>query len=516
MWALRILSGPKQGAILPLSAGKNTIGRSSSCSVQIADSGISKNHAEIDVQEKDLVLMDSDSKNGTYVNGIQIKKQIVEIGDQISFHNVAADIVLEKQAQHLQAFQNAPGMAPPMGAPSAGPQAAPEPPVQKFSNWWNEYLNKVVLPGVYKLPEWMEFKWVIGCFSIGFIILVTLFSTIPLTRILKDSVEKESMNHAQSIAQALAVENRASLIEGLNTAVNVDYALKRPNVQSAYIIQRSTGRIIAPAEKAQTYPDNPFIHKARRLNKTTVEKINSSTVAAMVPIEYLNPDTSSQDIMAYSAVFFNLAGLSHGKEKTISLVVQSLFIALLLGVILFFLMYEMIRHPFRSVNEQLSTALKDDSAHVSISYQFPDLQNLCSNINSALERVSSSQEQAQSAQAPIDRQSEMTNLVELIGFASLCIQLDTQTIVSLNQPFEEQTGLARDQLLHQSIDQITDTSLQLNLKNIIENVSQNPSQIFTDQLEFNGNPFHITAQGVHGEAALSYILVAFIPEEGGE
>lgn len=514
MWALRILNGPEQGSFFPLNPGPNTIGRSANCTIQLKALGISKKHAEINVQEEDIVLTDTNSSNGTYVNGIKIKQQTVEIGDQISFHDVVSDITLEKQAQHLpmynqpvqngsaQSFSNPAFYPPPNKQPSSS---------KKIAEWWDSYLNKVILPGIYKLPEWIELKWVMGSFAIGFILLVTLLSTIPLTRILKSSVEKESMNHAQSIAEALAVENKPALIEGLNTAVSVQYALLRPGVKEALIVHSATGRIIAPTEKFQTYPDNPFIHRARKLGKATVEKINSSTVAAMVPIQYFNPDTSSQDIMAYSAVFFNLASLATGKEKTISLIVQSFFIAVIIGSILFFFMYKMISYPFQSINEQLSLALKDDTAHISTNYQFPDLKSLCSNINSALERIHSHQDSPQTTL--VDRQSEMANLVELIGFAGLCIQLDNSSISAINQQFEEQTGLDIEHLLHQPIDQISDTSLQLNLKNAIEKISENPHQMFVDQLEFNGSPFQVTAQGVHGADQLSYILVAFIPEE---
>ena len=517
MWALRILKGPVQGAVFHLQPGVNTIGRSPDSSIQISAKGISKNHAEIHIQESEIVVKDNNSTNGTYVNGIKIQKQTVEIGDQISFHDVVSDIVLEKQMHNLPMQGPAPvqGAYPQQMDPSFS--AEPPPPeknlIQKCLSWWEDYLKKVILPGVYKLPEWIEFKWVVAFFAIGFIILVTALSTIPLVRILKSSMETESMNHAQSIAEALAIENKSALVEGLHTSVDVQYALLRPGVKSALIVYSSTGRIIAPAEKFQTYPESPFIHRARKLGKTTVEKIDSSTVGAMVPIQYFNPDTSSQDIMAYSVVFFSLTSLTSNTNKTLSLIIQSLFIACLLGILFFFLMYKMIQYPFESLDEQLSLALKDNTATVSSRYQFPALQSLCSNINSALERINIPQDQADAMAPVINRQNEMENLVQLIGFPGLCIQLDSSSISAVNPQFEDQTGLSTEHFLNQNLDQITDTALQLNLKNAVENVTQNPSQMFVDRLELNSNPFQVTAQGVHGADQLEYILVAFIPEE---
>ena len=513
MWSLRILSGPQKGALLSLSSGVNTIGRSSNTDVQIQSPGISKNHAEIHVSHDGLLLIDKQSSNGTYVDGVKVSKQKVEMGDQISFHDVIVDIVLQNQAlsQNLPAGQNPSDLD--QHQKPASPDAEPPHLPKKPLDWWNHYLEKVILPGVYKLPEWVEFKWVMGLFSLSFILLVTVLSAIPLTRILKSSVEVESMNHAQSIAEALARENKPALMDGLNTSVTVAPALIRPGVKTAYIISAVNGRIIAPVEKYQMYPDNPFIHRARKLGRAVVEKIDSSTVAAMVPIQYFNPDTTSQAVMAYSAVFFNLGSLASGIEQTVSLLVQSFFIAMIIGILIFFFMYRMTAHPFESLNEQLNLALKDSTVNISSKYQFPALESLCSNINSALERLSTIQDEMKNpAHLGVDRESEMANLVELIGFPSLCLRLENQTVSAVNQAFEEQTGLSAGQILQQPIDQISDTALKLNLKNAIEKVRQNPSQIFIDQLEFNSSPFQVTAQGVHGDQELSYIILAFIPE----
>ena len=343
-----------------------------------------------------------------------------------------------------------------------------------------------------------------------------MFSAFPLTQILKSSVEMESMNHAESIATALAGENRSALAEGVVTSVSVDMAQRRPGVKTAMIVNAADGRIVAPVEKIHTYPDNSFIHRGRKTGQKLIEKLDSSTIGAMVPISFFNPDTSSQAVMAYSVVLYNMGSLSVGSNQTISLIVQSLFISIILGSILFFFMYKMVVHPFESINEQLNQALKDDTKSISVLYQFPTLNSLCSNINNVLERINSSQDQGNSLSNQIDRQHEMNNLVEMVGFACFCIRLDLSSIVSLSSHFEEQTGLSADHLLHKQIDQIDDNSLKLQMEAAINQINQDPSQIYSDSLECNGTSFQITAQGIFGTESVSYILVAFIPESEEE
>lgn len=514
MWTLRFLNGPNKGAYFPLSSGSNKIGRSSSCSVQIQSPGISKIHADIHVTDSEIILSDQNSSNGTYVNGVKVEQTQIEMGDQIALHDIIFDIVRSTAPARPSTSPEDSAIAysnteNPDSLQASSPKDPSKPPLL---HWWENYLNDVILPGIYKLPEWIEFKWVIGFFAISFILLVTVLSAFPLTQILKSSVETESMNHAESIAVALAGENQSALAEGVVTSVSVSSAQRRPGVKTALIINAADGRIIAPVEKIHTYPDNSFIHRGRKTGQKLIEKLNSSTVGAMVPIKFFNPNTSSQAVMAYSVVLYNMGSLSIGNNQTISLIVQSLFISMILGSLMFFFMYKMIVHPFESINEQLNQALKDDTKSVSVLYQFPALNSLCSNINNVLERVNSAQDQNNSLSNQIDRQHEMNNLVEMVGFACLCIRMDLSSIVSLNSHFEEQTGLSANHLLHTQIDQIDDNSLKLQLEAAIQQITQDPSQIYSDSLECNSTSFQITAQGVFGVESVAYILVAFIPE----
>ena len=451
---------------------------------------------------------------------MKVQKQAIQSGDQISLHNVTMDIIrsggLQPSLHSVAPLPMAPATEHPADplSPNEGPipQANTAPKLTLFEKW-NQYVEKVIMPGIYKLPEWIEFRWVIGLFVVGFIFMVTVLSSIPMTRILSASVEKESMNHAESIAVALSNENRSALKSDLKTGVNVNYALRRPGVKKAFIINAVDGRIIAPVNRVHEYPNEPFIHQARKTDVQTIEKIDSSTMAAMVPIQLFNPETGTQSVMAYSAVFYDMKSLAINNTQVISLLVQSLFIAVIIGFLLFFFMYRIIAFPIESINEQLSQSLRDASKNISIRYQFPVLESLCSNINSALERLDASHQQMEQQNSPsVDRQHEVSNLVELVGFACLCIQIESNLTIALNNQFEEQTGISGQSLLHQPIDQISDMALQLNLKELVNSVKGNPIQIHEDKLELNSQSFHITAQGIHGQKELEYVLVVFIPE----
>ena len=94
----------------------------------------------------------------------------------------------------------------------------------------------------------------------------------------------------------------------------------------------------------------------------------------------------------------------------------------------------------------MGQALKDEkSPSVSISYQSQILADLCSHINSALNQISLNrmlnQKSVDDNEGEINRQNEMNNLVEIVGFPSLSINIEDETVASLNSNFTDQIGI---------------------------------------------------------------------------
>lgn len=67
------LSGPKAGESWAIRAGKNLIGRDLGLTVTLSEDAVSGTHASLWIDnEGSVTLVDSDSSNGTFVNGAQI------------------------------------------------------------------------------------------------------------------------------------------------------------------------------------------------------------------------------------------------------------------------------------------------------------------------------------------------------------------------------------------------------------------------------------------------------------
>lgn len=547
MWIVRVLSGPQAGQVFPLRQGANLVGRAQHAQVALMNPGVSKEHLKIEVLDGKLILSDLGSRNGTFLNGVKVKSSRLRSGDKLLLNDTFLEVaeMPDNWAPPIMPQMN-PGMMggysphgygahhahaqgyPPSAYGNAAPQMSAEGAphtgmtpekvqggIHGIQAWIENYMENVVLPGVYKLPELLEFRWVLSLIMAGFILVVTSLSTIPLLRILKESIEEESQQHAMTIASNLAQINRPAIMSGQDTAISVEAAQKRPGVKEALIISNLDGNILAPANKTGTYPDIAFIHEARLRGRPDVAQTDSDTVVAVYPIEFFNAETGAQAITAYSVVVYDMSSLAIDDGKTLSLFVQTLFMALLVGSVLFFFMYKMIEYPFRSLNFQLDSALKEGRDDLSIPYDFPALQTLISNINSALSRALSGGGGEAAMVLEHDRNQEMSHIVDLIGFPAMAVFAQDETIACVNPAFEERTSLNAADLIHNTIEKITDQALRLSIGDLITRSRETPDQLLTNDLEFSGENYQVAIQAIYGSQTVAYYVIVLLPVEVG-
>ncbi|QDG63007.1 FtsK/SpoIIIE domain-containing protein [Pseudarthrobacter sp. NIBRBAC000502771] len=79
---LAVDSGPAAGTVVPLRRGNYSIGRSGT-RIAIPDPELSREHARIVVTDTDILLIDLDSANGTYVDGERIRTRVISTESSI-------------------------------------------------------------------------------------------------------------------------------------------------------------------------------------------------------------------------------------------------------------------------------------------------------------------------------------------------------------------------------------------------------------------------------------------------
>jgi pSer/pThr/pTyr-binding forkhead associated (FHA) protein len=88
MFRLRVSGGDHDGEIHSIENTLGaTIGRSSSNSISLRDSKVSRTHCQIRLSEDGFIIADLQSTNGTYVNGERINEQPLNVGDEVRVGN---------------------------------------------------------------------------------------------------------------------------------------------------------------------------------------------------------------------------------------------------------------------------------------------------------------------------------------------------------------------------------------------------------------------------------------------
>jgi hypothetical protein len=552
MWALRVLSGQGAGTVIPLKMGRNLVGRAPHCEIKIQSSGVSKEHAEVHVYKDKILIVDLRSSNGTYLNGIKVQNGIVRLGDKMSVHDIIMDIIpaQEKSVPAAQPSQRmmqpppgyppnyppgyggaAPAYPPQYGYPPPGyPQGSPQPQGQMPSPAQNmmmahgplkgllmnleEYMDRVALPGVYKLAELLEFKMILGTFILVFIVAVTLLSMIPMVQITRSSIAQESTRRASSLARTLAQVNQQALLQGAFSSLSTHSVETEDGVKRALIIQQSDGVILAPASMAGNSPDLPFVVTARRESKPQAMQIDMSTIGASFPIGMYDPNTGEPIVKAHAIILYDIGSLAFDDGRALSLFFQTLIIASIIGLLLFYFMYKLIEYPITALNAQLDIAMREKKDNLQVKFQFPALQALIGNLNSLMTRYINGDSEGGSGGAVFaNKDTEAANILHLMGFPAVSIRSDG-TIIACNSGFEQISRNTMAGMQNQGLSSIMDAALRQNIEHLLAKAREVPQSIHSDQLEFSGHLCSLNCQAFCTSETVDYFLISVAPTEG--
>ena len=560
-FALRILSGTQAGQIVPLTVGYNIIGRSPSCQIKLASNSVSKEHATILLTEDGkIILTDMNSRNGSFVNGLRVQNQKLNPGDKLTFHDVVVDVMElppgfdprfvqggvvggvpmpawagnAAVAIQPQGFPQpmAHGAAPAMAAEGLhaqdayghAPQSAPAPDAVPRASYTGNalldfyenvriYIDHVMMPGVYALVQRMNYRQGLVLFVSLYVIMVTIVATVPMVTLTKKSIRQESVRRAKTIARNLAAINRQAILERNDVAVTVRLAELEEGVSNALILAKD-GTILAPANKRGEFSKLPFVNQARREERETEGFIDSSNLGVAVPIARYNPDAGQQEAAAYAVVLYDMGSMAMSPAQTVGLFIQIFLIATAIGAILYFFLQRVVEHPVQILGLQLDDALREGRDDLSTPYQYPLLEKLVSNVNSALTRAANAGSGYQSPSAVLNRDIEANNIVRMLPVPAVSINAIDDRIISTNAHFDGLLG-GGIALNNRGLAEIPDPALQANLRDLVPKMRDQLGSIAFSEIPFSGSIYEINGQAVVGNSGEAAWYLITLPRSGG-
>ena len=377
------------------------------------------------------------------------------------------------------------------------------------------YIETTVMPFIYKLSILMPFKQVLLGFILIFIITVTLLSLIPLNTVTKESNFNEASKRAKSVARALARINEVALLSGQLGSLNVTDALKEDGIKEAFIIQQSDGGIIAPAEKAGREVSKPFITQARKESKSAAGVIDSNTIGATHPIGIYDANTGESMIKYHAIVYYDVSSLGVDQGRVISLFMQTLLIASVFGIFLYFIFARLIQHPLTSLNRQIDQALREKTDRTEVLFDYPEFQKVVANVNLILNRMWNGVSDQDAMKPQQNRDLEYTNMLDIVTQPAIVIS-NHGIVIAINSQFEQLAQINKENLIQQNYNVITDPALMQNIEALIAKSQASPHEKHTDKIPFSQFECVISIQanlGPGGEPEYYFMTLAKIESE---
>jgi pSer/pThr/pTyr-binding forkhead associated (FHA) protein len=531
MWAIKVLNGPQAGRIFQLKEGTHSLGRSDQVTIQIKSSSVSKVHAQIMITSDKVILSDNRSSNGVVVNGVKIQNKSLKAGDKFSLGEVIFDVIqlpnyvsiLPDMDQPLppatsgtnalatQNYAMAESSADDLQIVSSSLKNSEEQATQPelgLQERIENYIEDVALPGVYEYSSKFDLKYVVLSFVILFVVMVTALSVFPVLKISRDFVVDESTRRADSLAKLLVQENRNFIISDNDISVNVRAVSHEAGVDQAFIIDALSGQIIAPQRQRGKYSNIAFVQRARKKPNRYTEVLDNQ-IGVSRPILTTNELTGEPSAAAYAIVLYNLDKVALDVPRTLSLMIQILLITILAGSVLYFFLYKVITKPLFDLNKEINDALKEGSNNIELRTPTPIFQNLVSNINSALSRMS------QEDSGPIsvgmgDKSMEASELVQMFPVAAIIISPENEMVMAHNDLIVGHPLFDDDQILDKYLDDLPDPSLVENLKDLLQKAVDNPNQKHTNGLpSSSGIQFEVSIKSIQEMGNISYYVVCF-------
>ena len=122
MVLLTFVEGPHKGSVVKIPKASFTMGREKVCDVTMKDPSVSGEHAVFECQDGTWILADQNSRNGSFLNGVQLDRSPVEIGDGDRIRLGNSEFLFELTSPEATASDDKGG--PPTAQSAKGPAAS--------------------------------------------------------------------------------------------------------------------------------------------------------------------------------------------------------------------------------------------------------------------------------------------------------------------------------------------------------------------------------------------------------
>ena len=523
--------------------GSYKIGRAEDCSIVLNSNKVSKYHALLIVKGNRAAILDTNSSNGVFVNGILIKKQLLNTADKIEMgdHTFSMDsgATPRRKIELFSTDGSAAFAANPEENPEGAPdfllnspsEAEPEITVNKMEQLLNLVDGKILYP-FFELVKVIDYRFLMAMILVTTIGISAFFSVIPVLSWGRNITKQESLKRGQAILKQVVRENYRILSKTNDTSLlTVAAAEGDKDMLEVYILDAKTKSVLAPTKYLSKSINDPYMLLALGdlIDEGKLEAIKDrgdgtfvlaesipyygSKDSALFPTE--NPDdpaTATTIVVAYFKIPQSINGIYE------PLAIAGL-VSLLLALVSFFLLHKMISQPIKELHDQLDTALKGDNIQMVCNAKFPELEALTTVINFSITKMKSAGGGMAAVPAGIPGGIDADNeeMIYLKSIEEFCLgSTDGILVLDISKKVKyvgpilgDLMGLRSQYAVGQNIgDACRDGSFSGTVIDMCERVVSSLGETQTASLDINGAPRNLTAVGHRlSNGEVSFILI---------
>ncbi|MBY0372167.1 FHA domain-containing protein [bacterium] len=478
-----------------LAEGNYTIGRADGCEIRLKSSRVSKQHAALVIKGNRAAIIDLGSSNGIFINGVMVKKQRIETGDDVDIAGFKLHAAPRRPGSAAAAFSGGIGAFDGNAALAASPMENQAPEATPQEKLLTIVDQKVLLP-FYHVIKRFDWRWVLGSILLGSLVLSTLLSVIPILRWSNQTARAEALARAHSIVAQAVRENYRILSKSNDfTRLTVENMEAEKGVLSSFVIDPKTSGILAPAKYFnKSVTDVYSLLAIKRVleakeEQVSVEKASNVYVVAQ-PVYLYSQEAGDRQLQAIVLAVFQL---NLGITSTFQPMVEAALFSVLMSLLAFFLIYKMFTFPVMELQEQLDAALKGETPHITTDVKFPELQNLATTMNFSVSRNKSG---GPSAVTPVQTEegdkedalfSAAVKEMEVATSDGLLLLDGDKKVRFVGKILEDLIGMRTQYAQGQNVsDACRDQSFAGTVIDLAEGVSRSLGEVQSSQLDING------------------------------
>lgn len=386
MFRLICISGQSSARSFILKEGDNVIGRSDESNIKITSNGVSKKHAVINIKGDSIHITDLGSKNGTFVNGVMVKKKEIGPGDKIAIHDHVYQLTKgDVKIEELSSFS--PQELPQGEDAEYEYRGKPRGRTPGIKGGIDQFMETTVMPFFEEISKRYSVGAIISVVLISSIVLITLIVTVPVVQFDNMILDKEAAQRAVYLSNLLAEENKNTVAAQNEDVPSIKAAEDVPGVVWSAITDLS-GKILAPADRAGDQLPGVVMDRIKEILKGSVTfKEDTVTIGANVykrsadvysmgqgqyivtsPIKVYSEQEGQNKIIGFAALEFATAGLQNSMSGAWQRILVGMVIACFIGLMISIFFSRLFIIPFVRIYDELDLALKGETKRVGYSF----------------------------------------------------------------------------------------------------------------------------------------------------